>query len=76
MPRLDRDPPRHSLVRVHARAWQAWLAAQPALQGEPVLRDWAAHGWPLIARRALPGEAAGVPLACRCRPRLASGALR
>ena len=62
MPQLDRDPPRHSLVRVCARAWQAWLAAQPALQGEPVLRDWAARGWPLIARRALPGEAAGVPL--------------
>lgn len=70
MPRLDRDPPRHSLVRVHARAWQAWLAAQSALQGEPVLRDWAARGWPLIARRALPGEAAGVPLGLPLPPAL------
>jgi len=70
VPQLDRDPPRHSLVRVRVHAWRTWLETQPDLRGEPVLREWAAHGWPLIVRRALPGEAAGVPLGLPLPPAL------
>jgi phosphoribosyl-dephospho-CoA transferase len=53
---------RHQLVRLHPDAWEAWLATQAALTEEPLLRDWARHGWPLIVRRPLPDEPAGVPL--------------
>jgi phosphoribosyl-dephospho-CoA transferase len=53
---------RHQLVRVRTDAWDAWMDAHPDLAEEPLLRDWARHGWPLIVRRPLPGEQAGVPL--------------
>jgi phosphoribosyl-dephospho-CoA transferase len=58
------EPPlqRHRLVRVHAAGWDAFLDSRGDLASEPVLRDWARRGWPLIVRRRLPGDGAGVPL--------------
>jgi phosphoribosyl-dephospho-CoA transferase len=50
------------LVRLHADAWDAWMAAHPELAEEPLLRDWVRHSWPLIVRRPLPGESSGAPL--------------
>jgi len=62
-----RDPLRHDLLSVAPEAWRALLAARPDLDGIPHLADWAARGWPVIARRRLPGEdaaciPAGLPL--------------
>ncbi len=53
---------RHRLVRVHPAAWDAIVDSRGDLATEPVLRDWARRGWPLIVRRRLPGDGAGVPL--------------
>lgn len=59
--------PRHQLVRIRPQAWDRLLASRPDLAGESLLPGWAARGWPLIARRALPEENAeeltlGLPL--------------
>jgi phosphoribosyl-dephospho-CoA transferase len=62
MPRPDFPLRRHQLVRVRPKAWAAVLASRLDLNREPLLRDWASHGWPLIVRRPIPGEAAGLPL--------------
>lgn len=53
---------RHRLVRVHPAAWDALVDSRGDLAAEPLLRDWARRGWPLIVRRRLPGDVAGVPL--------------
>lgn len=56
---------RHRLVRLLPSAWAECFAARSELAAEPLLRDWAAHGWPLIVRRPTPGErgvALGLPL--------------
>jgi phosphoribosyl-dephospho-CoA transferase len=59
-PRADARPPRHGLVRIAPAAWPALVRAQ-GLDAMPLVRDWAARGWPLIVRRPAPGET-GVPL--------------
>ncbi|CAD6559068.1 Phosphoribosyl-dephospho-CoA transferase [Paraburkholderia hiiakae] len=59
---------RHSFVRVSPDAWDACVASQPALAKEPLVRNWAARGWPLIVRRPGPcdvhkiGVPVGLPL--------------
>ncbi len=53
---------RHRLVRVHPAAWDALVDSRSDLATEPLLRDWARRGWPLIVRRRLPDDDAGVPL--------------
>jgi len=59
---------RHRLVRVHPAAWEGLVDSprgvnpRSGLGPEPLLRDWARRGWPLIVRRRLPGDGAGVPL--------------
>lgn len=53
---------RHQLVRVSSEAWDALLASRGDLADEPLLVDWAVHGWPLIVRRRMPGEGGGLPL--------------
>lgn len=63
-PSLRSDQPlqRHQLVRVLPPAWDALLASRDDLASEPLLRDWARRGWPLIVRRPSPGEGEGLPL--------------
>jgi phosphoribosyl-dephospho-CoA transferase len=53
---------RHRLVRVSPEAWDELIASRGDLADEPLLVDWAVHGWPLIVRRRLPGEGDGLPL--------------
>ena len=53
---------RHDLVYVSSSAWRFLLKTRDDLAGEPLVVRWVDRGWPLIARRALPGEAAGLPL--------------
>jgi phosphoribosyl-dephospho-CoA transferase len=59
---------RHSFVRVWRDAWDAFVASQPGLADELLVRDWAARGWPLIVRRPGPcdanriGVSLGLPL--------------
>jgi phosphoribosyl-dephospho-CoA transferase len=62
---------RHTLVRVAREAWDACVASQPGLADEPLVRNWAAHGWPLIVRRPGPcdAQAAGVPLGLPLPPK-------
>ncbi|RQQ46454.1 malonate decarboxylase holo-[acyl-carrier-protein] synthase [Burkholderia stagnalis] len=61
MPRTDAPLRRHALVTLTAAGWAALLARDAALAGDARVRAWAARGWPLVVRRALPDEA-GVPL--------------
>ncbi|KVC52325.1 malonate decarboxylase holo-[acyl-carrier-protein] synthase [Burkholderia stagnalis] len=61
MPRTDAPLRRHALVTLTPAGWAALLARDAALAGDARVRAWAARGWPLVVRRALPDEA-GVPL--------------
>jgi len=58
--RCDRPLKRHELVFVSPPAWRGALAANEALH--PLVAPWADKGWPLMARRVLPDEAAGIAL--------------
>jgi phosphoribosyl-dephospho-CoA transferase len=53
---------RHHLVFVSAAAWRALLEQRGDLAGEALIAGWVAHGWPLVVRRALAGEAPGLAL--------------
>lgn len=57
--RSDTPLQRHQLVRLKPASWSELLHARGDLAGEPLLQGWADCGWPLIARRPLPGEAGG-----------------
>jgi phosphoribosyl-dephospho-CoA transferase len=61
---LQSDAPlqRHQLVRLKPASWSELLHARSDLAGEALLQGWADCGWPLIARRPLPGEAGGYAL--------------
>jgi phosphoribosyl-dephospho-CoA transferase len=61
-PRAEPPLRRHQLVRVYPAAWESLLRARADLAGEPLLHDWARHGWPLIARRRGPLDGDGVLL--------------
>lgn len=60
--RSDTPLQRHQLVRLKPASWSELLHARSDLAGEVVLQDWVERGWPLIARRPLPGEAGGYAL--------------
>ncbi|VWB45456.1 malonate decarboxylase holo-[acyl-carrier-protein] synthase [Burkholderia latens] len=57
MPHADTPLRRHTLVTLTAAGWEAACARDPALAADPLVQAWAAHGWPLIVRRASPDEA-------------------
>ncbi|TCW87599.1 malonate decarboxylase holo-[acyl-carrier-protein] synthase [Burkholderia sp. SRS-46] len=57
MPHVDAPLRRHTLVTLTAAGWGAAFARDPALAADPLVRAWAARGWPLIVRRASPDEA-------------------
>ena len=53
---------RHDLVFVNPQDWRALLARREDLAADALAAAWIDRGWPLIARRALPGEERGVAL--------------
>ncbi|WP_175720181.1 malonate decarboxylase holo-[acyl-carrier-protein] synthase [Burkholderia anthina] len=57
MPHADTPLRRHTLVTLTADGWRDAGARDPALAADPLVQAWAAHGWPLIVRRASPDEA-------------------
>ena len=62
---------RHRLVYLDPARWGETVAAHPALQAIPVVVDWVAKGHPLIARRPVCDDAAGlVPLGLPLPPSL------
>jgi phosphoribosyl-dephospho-CoA transferase len=61
-PRAELPLRRHQLVRVCPAAWESLLRARADLSGEPLLREWARQGWPLIVRRRGPLDGDGVLL--------------
>ncbi|WP_380786493.1 malonate decarboxylase holo-[acyl-carrier-protein] synthase [Sphingomonas sp. R86521] len=62
---------RHRLIYLDPARWNEILAAYPALREMPVVVDWVAAGCPLIARRPVCEDAAGlVPLGLPLPPSL------
>ena len=62
---------RHRLVYLDPARWDDTLGAHPALQAIPVVVDWVAAGHPLIARRSICDDTAGlVPLGLPLPPSL------
>jgi phosphoribosyl-dephospho-CoA transferase len=53
---------RHDLIFVSPVAWHSLLKTRGDLFEEPLVVDWAGRGWPLIARRTMPGDTVGVAL--------------
>lgn len=53
---------RHDLAMVRASAWRSLVHAREDLAEMPLVANWVDNGWPLIGRRALPGERGGVTL--------------
>lgn len=53
---------RHDFVFVTPSGWRALLQARVDLASEPLVASWAEERWPLVTRRAMPGELCGVPL--------------
>jgi phosphoribosyl-dephospho-CoA transferase len=43
-------------------AWRSLLKTRDDLAGEPLVIGWVDRGWPLVARRAMSGEADGLSL--------------
>jgi len=60
--RIDPKLRRHDLAYVSSAAWRSLLETREDLATDPLVVQWVDRGWPLIARRATPGEAGGVPL--------------
>jgi phosphoribosyl-dephospho-CoA transferase len=58
----DQKRRRHDLIFVSPVAWRSMLKTRDDLAGEPLVVGWVDRGWPLVARRAMPGEANGLPL--------------
>lgn len=62
---------RHRLVYLDPARWEAILAAHAALRAIPVVVDWVAAGHPLIVRRSICDDLAGlVPLGLPLPPSL------
>ena len=53
---------RHDLVYLGPQGWRATLAAQGDLADASLVARWRQEGWPMIRRRATPGEPEGVAL--------------
>ena len=58
----DRPVRRHDLAFVSLSGWRSLLATRGDLAVDPLVAPWVDKGWPLVGRRALPGEPLGVPL--------------
>lgn len=58
----DRPMRRHDLAFVSRPAWRSLLATRTDLAADSLVADWVDRGWPLIGRRAMPGEAHGAAL--------------
>jgi phosphoribosyl-dephospho-CoA transferase len=58
----ERPVRRHDLAFVTASGWRAALAKRGQLAADPLITRWVDNGWPLIGRRAMPGETHGVAL--------------
>jgi phosphoribosyl-dephospho-CoA transferase len=58
----DQKRHRHDLIFVSPVAWRSMLKTRDDLAGKPLVAGWVDRGWPLVARRAIPGEADGLPL--------------
>ena len=58
----DRPIRRHDLIFVSPAGWRSLLETRADLAADAFVALWADRGWPLIGRRAAPGEAHGVPL--------------
>lgn len=56
--------PRHTVVTLSPHGWRAAFDRQPALAEDAFVRDWAAAGHPVVARRPVDSEARepGVPV--------------
>jgi phosphoribosyl-dephospho-CoA transferase len=53
---------RHDLVYVSPPGWRAILAAHGDLADDALVTRWSDEGWPMIRRRATPGEPTGMAL--------------
>lgn len=53
---------RHDFVFVNPAAWRSLMVAHRDIAANPLVSCWVDRGWPLIRRRAMPGEWHGVPL--------------
>ena len=58
----DRATRRHDLIFVSSTGWRALLQTRRDLAVGPLVGSWVDKGWPLIGRRAMPGEGRGMPL--------------
>jgi len=58
----DRPIRRHDLIFVGPAGWRSLFAMRADLASDAFVLLWADKGWPLVGRRATPGEAQGVPL--------------
>ncbi|MDM0025174.1 malonate decarboxylase holo-[acyl-carrier-protein] synthase [Variovorax saccharolyticus] len=59
---------RHDLVFVSSSAWRSLVEARAELWLELLADGWVDRGWPLVARRALPGEPRGIALGLSLPP--------
>jgi phosphoribosyl-dephospho-CoA transferase len=59
---IERPAGRHDLVFVSPQGWRALLATRSDLATDPLVARWPDKGWPVIRRRAMPGETSGVAL--------------
>ena len=71
----DRPIRRHDLVFVSPAGWHSLLAMRADLAADAYVELWADKGWPLVGRRATPGEAQGVPLGLPLPPSAGKGRL-
>jgi len=53
---------RHDLIFVRPTRWRSLLETRGDLAADPLVALWVDKGWPLIRRRAMPGEGHGVAL--------------
>jgi phosphoribosyl-dephospho-CoA transferase len=53
---------RHDVVVVSPSGWRSLLETRIDLATDPLVATWVDKGWPLVGRRAMPGELHGVPL--------------
>jgi phosphoribosyl-dephospho-CoA transferase len=53
---------RHDLIFVSSEAWQSLLKACDDVVKDPLILSWVDRGWPLVARRSMPGEPNGIAL--------------
>jgi phosphoribosyl-dephospho-CoA transferase len=53
---------RHDLAFVSVAGWRSLLKKHEDLAANPLVARWVENGWPLVRRRAAPGDGEGAPL--------------